>query len=449
MSKLNVEVGVNNTAFNRGLDSMRAQARAWKTDIAKSIAGAFAVSAVTGFFRSMMAEVGRIDDLSQRLGESTETIQRVGEAAHFAGSNLEMVIKSMSKLTVEAANGSEKFAALGISAQDFANAPLEGKLIMLSAALEKANGDQGQMIALMDLLGGKAQDLIPLLAQGPAALSEAFAEASIISDAAIKGITAFEDALDKSMMTIKSWVGNAVVGFQKFAASVGLAFEIVKGNISIKEAEEIFGRFGKEMGGSKPDSKTPSTIDPAGAKEQQRQAEKNAATAERLQDRLRKKALDGMDVESRLLELQQQREFLLNKSVPANLESKMTDEEKLKIAEQLLDLDQEIAAAQAEADAAAKQKADEEERAAKQAEADAAKQSESAKEEEAEAEKPESRLGLVSSSLAEVGGGGGAYVTASPEARELQQQTALLRQLVNNTSPQIQRASSSKPEDSF
>lgn len=451
MAKLTVDVGVNNTAFRQGLDAMRSQAQGWSKQMVGILGGAFAAGSMINWARQFMAEMGRIDDLSQRLGETTDTIQRIGEAAHFAGADIEMVVKSMSKLTVEASKGSDKFAALGISAEAFANADLESKVLMLATAYQQANGDQGKMIALMDLLGNKAQDLIPLLAQGPDALADAFAAASVVSAEAIAGITAFEDALDKSLMTIKAWVGNAVAGFQKFGAAVSLAFSIIKGDIDIPEAERIFKQFNedqKQAAASRVNKGAAAGVESPEDKRAQ-DAEQRAidTQAERLEERILQRKLQQMEVEDRIFELQQMQIELQTKMLNS---MGMSNLEKLKIAEQLLDVEEQIATAQAEKDANDKRKAEEEaaeaekqrkaeEEAAKKAEEDTPKTIEEAKK----------QAGVISSSLASIGGGGGSYIAMSNEARELQNQTQLLRQLVNNTSPQTQRLSKSQPADAF
>lgn len=451
MAKLNVEVGVNNTAFRQGLDAMRTQAQGWSKQMVGILGGAFAAGAMVNWARQFMAEMGRIDDLSQRLGETTDTIQRIGEAAQFAGADLEMVVKAMSKLTVEASKGSEKFAALGISAEAFANASLEQKIMMLSAAYQQANGDQGRMIALMDLLGTKAQDLIPLLAQGPDALADAFDSASVVSAEAIAGITAFEDALDKSMMTIKAWVGNAVAGFQKFGAAISLAFSIIKGDIDIPEAQKIFEQFNrdqKEAAASRATKGAAAGVETPEDK-RARDAEQRAVDtqAERLEERILQRKLQQMEVEDRIFELQQMQIELQTKMLNS---MGMSNLEKLKIAEDLLDIEEQIARAQAEKDANDKRVAEEEAAEAekqRKAEEDAAK----AAEEEAPAtiEEAKKRTGVISSSLAEVGGGGGSYVAMDPATRELQNQTRILERIANNTAPQNTRSPSNKPVDAF
>lgn len=474
MAKLNVEVGVNRTAFDRGLDAMRKQASGWASSMAGTLAGAFAIGSMVNWFNNFRTEMDRVAKLATRLGESTATIQRVGEAASMAGADIEMVVKAMSKLAVEAANGSDKFAALGISAQDFANASLEDKMLMLSAALEQANGDQGKMIALMDLLGARAQDLIPLLAAGPEALRQGFADASIVSDQVIRQTEKFNDSLEKLSLVGRSFFGwfiqaVATVGLgivnlkdqvvilakamdprnlfggmseaaQKFADDSTAAFEKFK-----RGYNEIWGDVTKKGGIKAATFETPESKQ--AEKDQEAEAKAVDSQAERLEERILQRKLQQMEVEDRIFELQQMQIELQTKMLNS---MGMSNLEKLKIAEDLLDVEEQIARAQAEKDANDKRVAEEEAAEAekkRKAEEDAAK----AAEEEAPKtiEEAKKQTTVVSSSLQSVGGGGGAYVAMSTEARELQSQTNILRQIAANTSPQTQRIGGKQPSDAF
>lgn len=474
MAKLNVEVGVNRTGFDRGLDAMRAQAKSWGKDIAGMIGGAFAVSGIINWTQSVMQATGRIEDLSQRLGETTATIQRIGEAAQLAGSDIELVVKAMSKLTIEAANGSDKFAALGISAEAFANASLEEKVLMLATAYQQANGDQGKMIALMDLLGAKGQDLIPLLAQGPAALSEAMQDATVTSEAAIRNLNKVNDSIEKLghiSRSVLAWivqalatVGAAIVTMgdqfvniaklmdprnlfgdmgeaaQKFADDSTASLEKFK-----KAYNDIWGDVEKKSGRKSGGLIIPE--DATATKEKEAEAKAVDTQAERLEERILQRKLQQMEVEDRIFELQQMQIELQTKMLNS---MGMSNLEKLKIAEDLLDIEEQIARAQSEKDANDKRVAEEEAAEAekqRKAEEDAAK----AAEEEAPAtiEEAKKRTGVISSSLAEVGGGGGSYVAMDPATRELQNQTRILERIANNTAPQNTRSPSNKPVDAF
>lgn len=503
MADVRVNVGVNNTAFNRGLDAMRSKASSWAGSMAKSIAGVFAVGALSNFFNTFREELDRVAKLATRLGETTDTIQRIGEAAGLAGADIEMIAKSMSKLTIEAGNASEKFAAAGISAQAFANASLEEKVLMLSSAYQQASTNQSQMIALMDLLGGRAQDLLPFLSEGPEALAAGFESASLVSENAIRNIEKMNDTLEKMGKIVYSLAGEAFDFLDQVLTGITLKFgaESSKPGIINRMAKDMGMEDPKDWG--KPKAKPAEVVSPEDAKKVEDEKKKVASEADKLEEALLRRKLEQMTLEERILELQKMEYELQLKVRDATL----PELERLEAANKLLGVQKEIADAQNEqgennkriADAQAslderklkreldalpiaekiarlealKNKAQtegedpaltEEQRIANankvlDIEDEIASAKEQQKDEEQQAKdeadklakegKDKNKLGIVASALGEVGGGGGSYVSGDPATRELQTQTNLLKRLVANTSPQQQRSANIKPEDAF
>lgn len=198
-----VPIGINNAAFKSGLNEMRGQAKAFSGEIKNMFASAFAAGAIIAGFRQWMQEMDRVQKLGQRFGETAETIQRVSLSASLAGGDIELVTKATSKLTVAASQAekgnaalAEQFSELGINAAEFVGMSMEQKLLALSQAYQDAEGSGSKMTTLMELLGGRAQDLIPLLAQGPAALKESFDSATVASQGTVDQIAAFNDSLE-------------------------------------------------------------------------------------------------------------------------------------------------------------------------------------------------------------------------------------------------------------
>lgn len=197
-----VSIGINNAAFKSGLNEMRGQAKAFSGEIKSMFASAFAAGAVVAGFAEWMRAMDRVKDLSMRFGESAETIQRVGLAAEQSGADIELVAKATSRLTIAAAGAAKgneelaaKFADAGLNASEFIGLSMPEKLIALAAAYEAASGSALKQTAIMDLLGGRAQDLIPLLAQGPEALRAGMDAAIPASQAAVDSVDAFNDQM--------------------------------------------------------------------------------------------------------------------------------------------------------------------------------------------------------------------------------------------------------------
>jgi hypothetical protein len=502
MAKVNVEVGVNNSGFRQGLDGMRAQAKSWATNMTSILGGAFAVGSMVNWFNNFRGEMDRVAKLATRLNESTDSIQRVGQAANLAGADIEMVVKAVSRLTVEASKGSEKFSALGVSAQNFANASLEDKVMMLSQAYQEASGDQQKMIALMDLLGTRAQDLIPLLAQGPDALRDALGGANVVSEQVILSMERLNDNLERVGQWATSAAG-AIAGMaqQMFAfvdaISKGKGFSGAMQQIAdLDKTAENFAKRQRARAKEMADA----TETMAAKKKQESDSREAASLADRLEARIEERKLKQMEAQERILTLQQMQFDLQT----ATMNAALPELERLKAAEKLLDIEQQIADATKQRDAeqarmdadiadAEKRVADAEEKQAfnRMSTEDQAKELQRKKEEaelasqmaanegdrktaaekkleaielqesidrletdkESEEEKKEeletSKKGIISSSLGEVGGGGGVYVTMDPATRELQTQTGLLRQIANSISPTVTATRAQRPDQAF
>lgn len=197
---------------------MRSQAQDWGKDIKSTIAGAFALGAVASFVSGFVTEMARVKDLADRLGESSDTIQRVGNAAKLSGSDLEFVIKNLTKMAAAAAAGSDKFEAVGISSAAFANAGTEERVLMLAKAFDECSGSQAEMAKLMDLLGPKGQDMLIMLSQGAEELNKQMREVPIVTASAVTAMAALDDAIDKSKQLSYEWAGS-IVGLAQHATS--------------------------------------------------------------------------------------------------------------------------------------------------------------------------------------------------------------------------------------
>lgn len=169
--------------------------------IKSALVGAFGLGAAVEGLSALMEKYGKVQDMAERLGETAESVQRVGQVATESGTDVEMIAKAMSKLTVEANKathaGTEQaamFDTLGINAAEFRDAPLEGKLIVLADAWERNTATGEGTAQMLELLGNRAQQLIPLLIAGPEELRKKLAEVSVASNAAVGIIDQMGDA---------------------------------------------------------------------------------------------------------------------------------------------------------------------------------------------------------------------------------------------------------------
>ena len=351
MSRLEATVGIKNGPFKNGLNEMRAQAKAFGNDIKSTIAGAFAFGAVASFVSNFVGEMGRIKDISDRLGESTDTIQRVGNAAKLSGTDLEYAIKVLTKLTNEASKSSEAFAAVGINGAAFANAGTEDKILMLAKAFEECSGSQDQMLKLMSLLGPKGQDMLIMLAGGADELKKLFAEVPVVNEQAINAVAKFDDAMDTLAMKSKEALGSVVGLFMGVSAQAVALFETVsKGGTYFDNLNKKRTEWGlndeKATGGN---SRKKDFADAAQeAADKAKSAAKDKADADRaaksLDEEMLKLARSRMDAEEKIASLKKEQaqyaEAAKNTATPKA--------DQYEAAKKVLEIQQQIDAAESE-----------------------------------------------------------------------------------------------------
>jgi hypothetical protein len=291
----------------------------------------------------MSEQFDRLAKLAARFGESAESLQRVSQAASLAGSDIELVARAMTLANQAAQKGSVAFDALGISAQDFAGMGLEERLLALSQAYEQTSDKGKALAAITDLLGTKAADIVPLLAQGPEALRQSFAAANVVSEETIKQAERVNDQLTRLKnktiaglgpafiavggivvqtieMMIKTWqlyVGSVTLG----AIAIG---EALKGNFSqaadlLKQIAQDAKDFASQTaeGFSKAvnpgDTETPRPVlgfDAESVAMTQAEVKKLADLRQRIDEAQRKANFENYSNEQKLLALMQERDAL-------------------------------------------------------------------------------------------------------------------------------------------
>jgi hypothetical protein len=182
----------------------------------KSLLPAASVAAVVGGTRAILNEMDDLADASLRLGETTETLQRVEYASKIlAGVDLGGVTGSFLKLEkalgdVENAAASKALERYGVSAESLTRLPLDEKMIMLAGAFQKARADGTGYNDLLALLGKSAGDLIPLLEQSEETLKKTFGEAIVVPEAAVQRMAALNDQVDSFIAKQKSGITDFI-----------------------------------------------------------------------------------------------------------------------------------------------------------------------------------------------------------------------------------------------
>jgi len=450
MAKATATLEVNNSGFKRGFDDMRKQTAAWSSDVKGMIAGAFAFGAIASFVSNFVSSMARVKDLSDRLGQSTDTIQRIGNAAKLSGSDLESVIKVLTKLTLEANKSGEAFAKIGISAAEFASANPEQQVLMLAKAYEEASGNQQKMLDLMALLGPKGQDIMIMLAGGVEELNKQLNQVPVVSETAINAMANLDDAIDSFTQHAHESLGAIIGMFGQLGAAVMAVYQTFGITGFDGNGKSFVENMTANMESTLDQKSTAETKKGAGitTADDQKKADddkaKEAAAAKALEEEMTNLARSRMNDEQKITDLKREQAEL----AAAAQDKSKSDVDRLNAAREVLRVQQEIESIQKRVDDAAA-KADEEAEKAiadfygaeAKAQEEAEKEAEDALKEayEAEAKAAEEAASsaptIVSSSLASIGGGGSSYVSqgSNPALVESRKQTALLQRLVANT----------------
>jgi len=246
MADVSVKVGVDNSSVSAGLAAVRNSVDEFKKsasesfkDLGKDFAGVFAAGAIIESLKGIGEQMERVQKLAIRFGESAESIQRVGQAADQNGTDLETVAKAMSKVNTSAVQAEEgnkglaqAFDELGINARSFSELPLEEKLLQLSEGYEKAQGSAEKMAAVQKVLGRGSLDLIPLLAQGSAALQNQFDSASVVANEDVQKIAEATEELTKDFDKLKVFGADALAAITDAATRAGNATAVIWAYVS-------------------------------------------------------------------------------------------------------------------------------------------------------------------------------------------------------------------------
>ena len=223
---LEFKSSLDSSAFARGLRTMEAGANKAGSKIASSfenmakggvasLAAAFSVGAIVAFGKSVMDFAGDLQDTSDTLNITTDSLQGLNAVFLAGGSDAETTKKGLITLTrslqdiATTADGPARKAldALGISFADIAGLTADDAMYVIADAMMRATDKGAALDAAMTLLGKSASKMAPALLGGAEAMKAAAAAAPKIPPAQIKGISDFGDAIDA--MGIEAKVATA------------------------------------------------------------------------------------------------------------------------------------------------------------------------------------------------------------------------------------------------
>lgn len=175
-----------------------------------------AAGAFSQFIGGTAGAVASIDDLAKRTGVSADVLQGYSLAANQSGVSLETFGKAVQKLTInlgEAQTGNaaavKSFADLGLSVRDLSRLSPQEAFEAVAAAIAKLPNPAQQAAAAVSLFGKSGVELTPIFQEGATYLQQMVAEAKrlgiSLSPQQIAGITALDDSLEKTRLTLQGF----------------------------------------------------------------------------------------------------------------------------------------------------------------------------------------------------------------------------------------------------
>lgn len=182
------------------------------------VAGAVgaAVGATVIAVKSLADEYDHIWDVSQRLNETPESIQRIGLMAKLAGTDLDATAKAIQKMNLELRKGADSegvkaLKMMGLDAADLIKLSPEKQIAALAAAFQKAQASGIGFVEVQTLLGKKFSDLLPILRANSEEL-RSMSESKAVSDEDVETIAKANDAWDEYKHNVGTKVTSALVG---------------------------------------------------------------------------------------------------------------------------------------------------------------------------------------------------------------------------------------------
>lgn len=214
------------------------------------LAAAAGIGAVTGAAVMAARAVGdlaergsRLSDLSAKTQIGVESLQRMEYAGSLVGVSIDTITNASLRLDRALIDTPEKFARLGLSAEQLLDLNPEQRFEALAGALQALPEGPQRTAAMFDLLGRSAGEVLPYLSTN---LAEAHAEAErlgiVLDEETVKAADALDDAmtrLGKSAEAFKLQLAALLLGggeasdaLDLLAESVGSVARFVKENRS-------------------------------------------------------------------------------------------------------------------------------------------------------------------------------------------------------------------------
>jgi hypothetical protein len=226
MADVDISIGADTSAAQAGLAQLRNAGSSVMGEMSGMFASAFTIGGITGILSSAKALVDRAHEIhheSERFGLDAEQFQLIGNAAKQNGLDLGMVARSMSLLTINsqaALNPMSKQAdaekLLSINAKEFAGLNSADRMLELADAYRNSAQGGAEYAAVGALIGKKNLEMIPLLAQGSAAIRDQSEAMGISSKMTIDNLDKMYVSMAQAQGQLKTIGSGVVAGLGEF-----------------------------------------------------------------------------------------------------------------------------------------------------------------------------------------------------------------------------------------
>jgi hypothetical protein len=217
MPSIMATIGANATTFFSTMRGVEGHVKNFGANIKRGIGGKlqgfFSMSNLEQSAGAMLELGGKVKDISNKIGISTDAVQQWDYALQQNGSSIENAIPFFQKLAQarqKALEGNDKaissFQSLGVSLDDLKTKRVEDIAKVIGDAFE--HGDPQQLIAPLVAVGGKsALEIAALFREG---IAKALSEAPLISEEDINRLDEAGDRIGKMKAEAKAATAPAV-----------------------------------------------------------------------------------------------------------------------------------------------------------------------------------------------------------------------------------------------
>ncbi len=197
-----VRAGFDNTALASGMRTAGHQIKEWGQEVVSVIAGAFAVEKIAEFSEHIISFAKNISLTAERLGVTTDEVQRLQYAGALTGVQLDTIANALDKIArakekvLAGGAGTEEllksFERFGITLSELQKMAPQELFDKISESVSKTGVNSAVTADAMELIGKSGGKLIPLLKE----FHELSEKAPIVSEHDIENIRQMGEAME-------------------------------------------------------------------------------------------------------------------------------------------------------------------------------------------------------------------------------------------------------------